>query len=47
MLLGSAGGRSAISKQAPVPLITECAILCRKRTAELASRIASLLRASP
>ncbi len=46
-LLGAAGGRSAISRQVPVPLIAECAILCRKRTAELASRIASLLRASP
>ena len=47
MWLGAAGGRLAIPKQAPVPLIAECAILCRKRTAELASRIASLLRASP
>ena len=38
MLLGAAGGRSAISKQAPVTLIAECALLRRKRTAELANR---------
>ena len=42
MLLGAAGGRSAIPKQAPVPFIAECAILCRTRTAELASRTAAL-----
>src|SRR5262245_43680634 len=34
MWLGAAGGRSAISKQAPVPLIAECALLRRSRTAE-------------
>jgi hypothetical protein len=37
MWLGAAVGRSAISKQAPVTLIAECALLRRKRTAELAS----------
>ena len=47
MLLEAAGGRSAISRQAPVPFIAECAILRRKRTAELANRIPSLLRSSP
>jgi len=47
MLLEGAGGRSAISKQAPVPLIAECALLRRKRTAELANRVPSLLRSSP
>jgi len=47
MLLGAAGGRSAISKQAPVPLIAECALLRRKRTAELANRIPSPLGPSP
>ena len=34
MWLGAAGGRSAISKQAPVPLIAECALLCRSRIPE-------------
>src|SRR6516165_10495017 len=47
MLLEVAGGRSAIAKQAPVPLITECALLRRKRTSELTNRIPSLLRSSP
>ena len=47
MLLEAAGGRSANSKQAPVPLIAECALLRRKRTAELANRVTSLLRSSP
>jgi hypothetical protein len=47
MLLEAAGGRSAISRQAPVPFIAECALLRRKRTAELANRIPSLLRSSP
>jgi hypothetical protein len=32
MLLEAADGRSAISKQAPVPLIAGCALLRRKRT---------------
>jgi hypothetical protein len=27
MLLGAAGGRPAISKRAPVPIIVECALL--------------------
>ena len=35
MLLEAAGGRSAISKQAPVPLIAECALLFREQTSEL------------
>ena len=43
MWLEAAGGRSAISKQAPVPLIAECALLRRKRTAELASGLSTLL----
>jgi hypothetical protein len=47
MLLGAAGGRSAIPKQAPVPLIAECALLRRKRTTELADRVPSLMRSSP
>ena len=47
MLLEAAGGRSAISKQAPVTLIAECALLRRKRTAELANRIPSALGPSP
>src|SRR5262245_2472148 len=47
MLLEAAGGRSAISRQAPVPLIAECARFRRKRTADLANRIPSLLRSSP
>ena len=47
MLLEATGGRSAISKQAPVPLIAECALLRRKQTAELVNRIPSLLRSSP
>jgi hypothetical protein len=47
MWLGAAVGRSAISKQAPVTLIAEFALLHRKRTAELANRIPSLLRSSP
>ena len=47
MLLEAAGGRSAISKQAPVPLIAECALLRTKRTAELANRIPSVLGSSP
>jgi hypothetical protein len=47
MLLEAAGGPSAISQQAPVPLIAECALLRRKRTAELANRIPSLSRSSP
>ena len=47
MLLGVAGGRSAISKQAPVTLIAECAILRRKRTAELANCTPSLSESSP
>jgi transposase InsO family protein len=34
MLLGATGGRSAISKQAPMPLIAECALPRRSRTAE-------------
>jgi hypothetical protein len=34
MLLGATGGRSAISKKAPMPLIAECALLHRSRTAE-------------
>jgi hypothetical protein len=34
MLLEVAGGRSAISKQALVTLIAECALLRRSRTAE-------------
>jgi hypothetical protein len=34
MLLEAAGGRSAISRQAPVPLIAECALFRRKRTAD-------------
>ena len=46
-LLEAAGGRSAISKQAPVTLIAECALLRRKRTAELANRIPSALGPSP
>ena len=36
MWLEAASGRSAISKQAPVPLIAECALLRRMRTTELA-----------
>jgi hypothetical protein len=47
MWLGAAVGRSAISKQAPVTLIAECALLRRKRTAELANRIPSALGPSP
>jgi hypothetical protein len=47
MLLGVAGGCSAISKQAPGPLIAECALLRRKRTTELADRVPSLMRSSP
>src|SRR5262245_12725182 len=47
MLLEAAGGRSAISKQAPVPLIAECALLHRKRASGLTNRIPSLLRSSP
>src|SRR5262249_26804170 len=47
MWLEAASGRSAISKQAPVPLIAECALLRRKRTAELANSVPSLLRSSP
>ncbi len=46
MLLEAAGGRSTISRQAPVPFIAECALLRRKRTAELANRIPSLLRSA-
>jgi hypothetical protein len=34
MWLEAASGRSAISKQAPVTLIAECALLRRRRTAE-------------
>jgi hypothetical protein len=34
MWLGVAGGRSAISKQAPVTLIAECALVRRSRTPE-------------
>ncbi len=47
MWLGAAVGRLAISKQAPVTLIAECALLRRKRTAELANRIPSALGPSP
>jgi hypothetical protein len=47
MWLEAAGGRSAISKQAPVTLIAECALLRKKRTAELTNRMPSLLRSSP
>jgi hypothetical protein len=47
MWLGAAGGRSTISKQAPVPLIAECALLRKKRTTELANEIPSQLRSSP
>ena len=47
MMHGAAGGRSAISKQAPVPLIAECALLRRKCTAELANSIPSLSESSP
>jgi hypothetical protein len=43
MLLGAAVGRSAISKQAPVTLIAKCALMGRKRSAELANRIPSPL----
>jgi len=46
MLLGVAGGCSAISKQGPVPLIAERALLRRMRTTELANRVPSLLRSS-
>jgi hypothetical protein len=47
ILLEGAGGRSAISKQAPVPLIAECAFLRSKRTARLAHYIPSLSGSSP
>jgi hypothetical protein len=49
MLLEAAGpppADSAISEQAPVPVMAECALLRKKRTAELANRISSLLRSS-
>ena len=47
ILLEAAGGRSAISRQAPVPLFAECALLRRKRTAELANRIPLVLGRDP
>ena len=47
MLLGATGGRSAIPKQAPVPLIAECALSAEKRTTEPANRVSSLLGPSP
>ncbi len=40
-------GRSAMSKPALVSRIAVCVILRRKRTAELANRVPSLLRSSP
>jgi hypothetical protein len=42
MLLKVADGRWAISKQAPVPLIAECALRRRMRSAEEANSIPSL-----
>ena len=47
MLLEAAGGRSAISKQAPGPLITECTLLLTKRTTEPANKVPSLMRSTP
>jgi hypothetical protein len=47
MLHGAAGGRSAISKQAAVPLTAECALLRKKRSTELANKIPTLLGSSP
>ena len=47
MFPGAARGRSAIWKPTLVSLVAECALLRRKRTAELANRIPSLLGSSP